>query len=80
VAARLGVRFYECHAQLTPEVYAHGLALALLQGVLVRPMRTRGQPRKMRALERPAVVSPVRGGGWSRKTSRYTAAYRSPPA
>ena len=39
--------------RLTPEAYAHGLALALPQEVLVPPIRTRGRPRKMWALARP---------------------------
>jgi len=39
--------------RLTPEAYAHGLALALPQEVLVPAMRTKGRPRKMWALARP---------------------------
>jgi hypothetical protein len=42
--------------RLTPEAYAHGLAAALPQEVLVPPMRTRGRPRKMWALARPTGV------------------------
>lgn len=48
------VRGGECvSVRLTPEAYAHGLALALPQEVLVPAMRTKGRPRKMWALARP---------------------------
>jgi hypothetical protein len=39
--------------RLAPEAYAHGLALALPQEVLVPAMRTKGRPRKMWASARP---------------------------
>jgi hypothetical protein len=42
--------------RLTPEAYAHGLAVALPQEVLVPAMRTKGRPRKMWALARPTGV------------------------
>jgi hypothetical protein len=42
--------------RLTPEAYAHGLALVLPQEVLVPAMRTKGRPRKMWALARPTGV------------------------
>ena len=39
--------------RLTPEAYAHGLALALPQEVVVPAMRAKGRPRKMWVLARP---------------------------
>jgi hypothetical protein len=39
--------------RLSPEAYAHGLALALPQEVCVSPLPWRGRPRKFMALARP---------------------------
>lgn len=39
--------------RLSPEAYAHGLALALPQEVVVTPLPSRGRPRKNMALARP---------------------------
>jgi hypothetical protein len=58
--------------RLTPEAYAHGLALALPQEVVVPAMPTRGRLRKSWALARPTEVSarmpisiriPIEGAG-----------------
>jgi hypothetical protein len=42
--------------RLSPEAYAHGLALALPQEVVVAPLPSRGRPRKNMALARPTGV------------------------
>jgi hypothetical protein len=42
--------------RLSPEAYAHGLAVAFPQEVVVTPLPSRGRPRKNMALARPTGV------------------------
>jgi hypothetical protein len=54
--------------RLTPEAYAHGLALAPPQDVLVPAMRAKGRPRKVWALAARQDSNP-RHSAWEVPTS-----------